>query len=38
MTNTEMLAIATPSAGLIVYDTTNNKHYGYDGTTWNPFY
>jgi len=38
MTNTEMLAIATPAAGLIVYDTTNNKHYGYDGTTWNPFY
>lgn len=38
MTNAQMLAIATPSAGLIVYDTTNNKHYGYDGTTWNPFY
>jgi hypothetical protein len=38
MTNTQMLAIATPAAGLIVYDTTNNKHYGYDGTTWNPFY
>jgi hypothetical protein len=38
MTNAQMLAIATPAAGLIVYDTTNNKHYGYDGTTWNPFY
>lgn len=38
MTNAQMLAIATPAAGLVVYDTTNNKHCGYDGTAWQNFY
>lgn len=38
MTNAQMLAIATPAAGLVVYDTTNNKHVGYDGTAWQNFY
>jgi hypothetical protein len=38
MTTTQKNAIATPSAGLVVYDTTDNKHYGYNGTTWNAFY
>jgi hypothetical protein len=38
MTTTEKNAIATPAAGLVVYDTTDNKHYGYNGTTWNAFY
>ena len=38
MTTTQRNAIATPAAGLIVYDTTENKHYGYNGTTWNAFY
>jgi hypothetical protein len=34
MTNAEMVAIATPAAGLVVYDTTNNKLNVYDGTNW----
>ena len=34
MTNAQMLAIATPVSGLMVYDTTNNKLCCYDGTTW----
>jgi hypothetical protein len=38
MTSLQRNAIATPAAGLIVYDVTLNKHYGYDGTTWNAFY
>ena len=38
MTTTQRDAIASPAAGLIVYDTTENKHYGYNGTTWNAFY
>ena len=38
MTSVQRNAIATPAAGLIVYDTTVNKHYGYDGTNWNVFY
>lgn len=38
MTTTQKNAIATPAAGLVVYDTTDNKHYGYNGTTWNAFY
>ena len=38
MTTTERNAIASPAAGLIVYDNTDNKHYGYNGTTWNAFY
>jgi hypothetical protein len=38
MTTTQRNAIASPAAGLIVYDNTDNKHYGYNGTTWNAFY
>jgi hypothetical protein len=38
MTTTQRNAIVTPAAGLIVYDITDNKHYGYNGTTWNAFY
>jgi hypothetical protein len=38
MTTTERNAIASPAAGLVVYDNTDNKHYGYNGTTWNAFY
>jgi nitrogen fixation protein len=38
MTTTQKNAISSPAAGLIVYDTTDNKHYGYNGTTWNAFY
>lgn len=38
MTTTQKNAIASPAAGLVVYDTTDNKHYGYNGTTWNAFY
>jgi hypothetical protein len=34
MTNAQMVAIATPAAGLVVYDTTNNKLSVYDGSTW----
>jgi len=34
MTNAQMVAIATPAAGLVVYDTTNNKLNVYDGTAW----
>ena len=34
MTNAQMVAITTPAAGLVVYDTTNNKLNVYDGTNW----
>jgi hypothetical protein len=34
MTNAQMVAIATPASGLVVYDTTNNKLCCYDGTSW----
>lgn len=34
MTNAQMLAIATPAEGLVVYDTTNRKLCCYDGATW----
>lgn len=34
MTNAQMVAITTPVAGLMVYDTTNNKLNVYDGTNW----
>lgn len=38
MTTAQRDAIATPAAGLIIYNTTDNKHQGYDGTNWNNFY
>jgi hypothetical protein len=34
MTNAQMVAISSPAAGLVVYDTTNNKLNVYDGTNW----
>jgi hypothetical protein len=38
MTTTERNNISSPSAGLVVYNTTTNKHQGYNGTSWNDFY
>lgn len=37
MTTTQRDAI-TAVAGLMIYNTTTNKHQGYDGTSWNDFY
>ena len=34
MTTTEKNAIATPAAGLVVYDSTTNVPNYYDGTSW----
>ena len=28
----------TPVAGMMIYNTTDNKHQGYNGSTWNDFY
>ncbi len=30
--------LITPVAGMIIYNSTTNKHQGYNGTTWNDFY
>jgi hypothetical protein len=38
MTTAERDAIASPVAGLVIYNNSTNKHQGYDGTTWNDFY
>jgi hypothetical protein len=38
LTTTQRDAISTPAAGLMIYNTTTNKHQGYDGTVWNDFY
>ena len=38
MTTTERDLIATPSAGLIIYNETTSKHQGYNGSIWNDFY
>jgi hypothetical protein len=38
LTTTERDLISSPSAGLIIYNTTTNKHQGYNGTIWNDFY
>lgn len=38
MTTSQRDLIASPAAGLIIYNTTTNKHQGYNGTTWNDFY
>lgn len=37
MTTTQRDAIAA-EAGDTIYNTTTNKHQGYDGSTWNDFY
>ncbi len=34
LTTTEMNAISSPVAGLMIFNTTDNKFYGYDGTSW----
>lgn len=31
-------APASPAAGWVYYDSTLNKHRGYDGTAWNNLY
>lgn len=36
MTTTQRLAIASPGAGLLVYDTTLNAYYVHNGTSWIP--
>lgn len=38
MTTAQRDAISSPTSGLIIYNTTTNKHQGYNGTTWNDFY
>ena len=38
MTTTQKNAIATPAAGLVVYDETTNKLACYNGTTWNDLF
>jgi hypothetical protein len=38
MTNAQKLAIASPVAGLVVYDSTTNKLCCYNGTTWNDLF
>jgi hypothetical protein len=38
MTTTQKNAIATPSAGLVVYDSTTNKLCCYNGSTWNDLF
>ena len=34
MTTVQMNAIASPAAGLMVYDVTTNQFMGYNGTSW----
>jgi hypothetical protein len=38
MTTTQKNAIASPAAGLVVYDNTTNKLCCYDGSTWNDLF
>jgi hypothetical protein len=38
MTNSEMVAISSPAAGLVVYDTSNNKLTVYNGSGWVPLH
>jgi hypothetical protein len=38
MTTTQKNAIASPAAGLIVYDSTTNKLCCYNGSTWNDLF
>ena len=37
ITTAQRTAIAAPATGLLVYDTTLNLFYYYDGTAWRPF-
>lgn len=34
MTSTQRTSIASPAAGLLVYDTTTNQWYGWNGSSW----
>ena len=34
MTSTQRTAISSPASGLMVYDTTTNQWYGWNGTSW----
>ena len=36
MTAAQRNTIISPAKGLMVYDTTNNAHYFYNGNTWKP--
>ena len=38
MTTVQRDAISSPAAGLVIYNTSTNKHQGYNGSTWNDFY
>ena len=38
MTNAQMVAISSPAAGLVVYDTSNNKLTVYNGSSWVPLH
>jgi hypothetical protein len=39
MTTTQRTSLGIVAApGLIVYDTDDNKHYGWNGSSWNAFY
>jgi len=38
MTTTEKNAIASPAAGLVLYDSTTNKLQCYNGSTWNDLF
>ena len=38
MTTTQRDAISSPTAGMMIFNTTVNKHQGYDGSAWNDFY
>jgi hypothetical protein len=38
MTTAQRDLISSPAAGLIIYNTSTNKHQGYNGSTWNDFY
>ena len=38
MTTTQRDAISSPQAGMMIFNTTVNKHQGYDGSAWNDFY
>ncbi len=37
MTTAQRVAISTPATGLLVYDTSLNLFYYFDGTAWRPF-
>lgn len=38
MTTSQRDLIISPATGLIIFNTTDNKHQGFDGTNWNDFY